>query len=80
MQKSVRACQQSLAIDKWTWSAFIAKVVIDDGVEKIIKPKAGRVLIMLSDSRCPHGVKKITDGFRITLPIWYTMNKDVCQF
>ena len=27
-----------------------------------------------------HGVKKITDGFRITLPIWYTMNKDVCQF
>ena len=54
--------------------------VIDDGIEKIIKPKAGRVLIMLSDSRCPHGVKKITNGFRITLPIWYTMNKDVCQF
>jgi len=52
----------------------------DNGNEILIQPKAGRVLIMLSDSRCPHGVKKVNNGIRVTLPIWFTMNQKVCQF
>ena len=52
----------------------------DNGNEILIQPKAGRVLIMLSDSRCPHGVKKVNNGIRVTLPIWFTTNQKVCQF
>jgi len=39
-------------------------------------PKAGSVLIFTSDEKCPHGVTEVTDGNRVTLPTWFTRDKD----
>jgi hypothetical protein len=41
----------------------------------INKPKTGSLLILLSDNRCEHAVRKVIGGDRVTLPIWLT--KDI---
>jgi hypothetical protein len=37
-------------------------------------PKKGSVIIMMSDITNAHGVNQITQGYRVTLPIWFTKN------
>jgi hypothetical protein len=37
-------------------------------------PKKGSVVIMKSNSDNAHGVNKVTEGIRVTLPVWFTKN------
>ncbi len=39
----------------------------------IVKPKVGRT-ILFDGKRFEHGVKKVTDGIRYTLALWYSSN------
>ena len=46
----------------------------EHGKDYISKPKTGSVVLYYSDERAQHGVNLITNGIRITLPIWFCSN------
>ena len=43
----------------------------EHGHDYISKPKTGSVVIYVSDERAKHGVTKVNNGIRMTLPIWF---------
>ena len=43
----------------------------EHGNDYISVPKTGSTVIFPSDETAEHGVNKVTDGMRVTLPIWF---------
>ena len=60
--------------DKYTGGELVFKN--EDGVEEVFKMKALSNMIFESDKRNKHGVKKILNGKRYTVPSWYIKKYD----
>jgi hypothetical protein len=48
----------------------------ETGIDYIIKPKEGSVVMMLSDESNSHGVKKVISGMRLTITLWFCEKED----
>jgi len=54
-------------------------IKVDGKPDYISKPKTGSIVIFKSNEECIHGVNEVTEGTRITLPLWFTTDIKYCE-
>jgi len=54
-------------------------IKINNTSEYISTPKQGSIVIFKSNEECIHGVNEVTEGTRITLPIWFATEIKECE-
>ena len=54
-------------------------IKLDGKPDYVSTPKRGSVVIFKSNEECVHGVSKVTEGTRVTLPSWFATDMTSCE-
>ena len=54
-------------------------IKLDGQSNYVSVPKQGSVVIFKSNEECIHGVNKVTQGTRVTLPSWFATDIESCE-
>ncbi len=54
-------------------------VKLDGQPDYISTPKQGSVVIFKSNHECIHGVNKVVEGTRVTMPTWFSTGVESCE-